>query len=138
MRTVLVAWLCVVLAILSPATLAWAPNMASQHTMMKSDSAAMPSQNSVQMLHSEDSPSHPAHHGEYPRSSSANHDCCATDVVGSPLMSINCFIDCSALGFGLLVMSSQPLLQFNQVLAITHTPVPIASLPTEHLRPPIQ
>ena len=68
---------------------------------------------------------------------SDNHDCCAADATGGELMSLSCFMDCSALGFGLVMLTSQQLMQLSQMFVTTEVPTPIDSLPTERLRPPI-
>ena len=170
MRTVLVSWLCVVLAVFSPITLAWAPDTVAQ----LNDVSLVSSSNSLQSSpfeaqgtntdsqrdghqthqmfdHSASLPEASHHHSRLtlsseakakidnsPAMTSANHDCCATDASGGELMSLSCFMDCSALGFGLVMRSSQTLTQSSQTFVATEVPAPIDSLPTERLRPPIR
>ncbi|WP_298633690.1 hypothetical protein [uncultured Umboniibacter sp.] len=170
MRTVLVSWLCVVLAVFSPITLAWAPDtdvplndvslVSTSNSMQFSpfevhrttNDSERDNHQAHQVSHSSAIINDMSHHhsrlklsseaNAQPGSASAvklvNHDCCSTDVTGSELMSLSCFMDCSALSFGLVMRSSQQLMRISQTFVTTEVPAPIDSLPSQRLRPPIR
>jgi hypothetical protein len=166
MRKVLVSGLCVVLAVLAPITLAWAPNTVSQPNDISMSSVSPSQQLSPFELHASHADSHSHSHRYSSTSDSAvvndsshdhlapssetndvhnsavtlksgNHDCCAADATGGELMSLSCFMDCSALGFGLVMLNSQQLMRLSQTFVTTEVPTPIDSLPSQRLRPPI-